>query len=72
MRYNYKVYFRLNDRNCRYIRVINVNAKTNNEAKILGEEEWKKQVNENNRLKDADVVKITCRRQETGLRSIYK
>lgn len=67
--YNYKVYFKINnDDRFRYVMPFRVQANSNNEAKIIGEKMWKEQVEKNDNLKKANIVKICCRACETKQR----
>ena len=68
--YNYKVYFyRNNSRQFRYIRVICVKANSNKEAVIIGREQFEEERKNNERLKDIEIVKETCRAIETKPRA---
>lgn len=64
-RYYYKVYFKLDNSAFRYVRVIEVEAETNQQAKVIGEQRWQEQQAKNEHLKNAKVVKIGCRARET-------
>lgn len=68
--YNYKVYFyRNNSRQFRYIRVIWVKANSNKEAVVIGQKQFKEQRKNDERLKDIEVIKETCRAIETKPRA---
>ena len=68
--YNYKVYFyRNNIRQFRYIRVIWVKANSNKEAVVIGQEQFEEQRKNDERLKDIEIVKETCRAIETKPRA---
>lgn len=63
--YNYKVYFKRNDPGIRYIRVIRIEANSNKDAAIIGREQFEEERKNNERLKDIEIVKETCRAIET-------
>ena len=68
--YNYKVYFyRNNSRQYRYVRVICVKANSNKEAVVIGQKQFEEERKNNERLKDIEVVKETCRAVETKPRA---
>lgn len=68
--YNYKVYFyRNNSRQFKYIRVIYVKANSNKEAIIIGQEQFEEQRKNDERLKDIEIIKETCRAIETKPRA---
>ena len=67
--YNYKVYFKRNDPSIKYIRVIRVEANSNKEAVIIGRKQFEEERKNNERLKNIEVVKETCRAIETKPRS---
>ena len=67
--YNYKVYFKRNDPSIKYIRVIRVEANSNKEAVIIGRKQFEQERKNNERLKNIEVVKETCRAIETKPRS---
>lgn len=67
--YNYKVYFKRNDPGIKYIKVILVEANSNKEAAIIGRKQFEEERKNNERLKDIEVVKETCRAIETKPRA---
>ena len=67
--YNYKVYFKRNDPGIKYIKVILVEANSNKEAAIIGRKQFEEERKNNERLKDIEVVKETCRAVETKPRA---
>ena len=68
--YNYKVYFyRNNSRQFRYIRVILVKANSNKDAVVIGQKQFEEERKNNERLKDIEIVKETCRAIETKPRA---
>lgn len=67
--YNYKVYFKRNDPSIKYIRVIWVEANSNKDAVLIGREQFEEERKNNERLKDIEVVKETCRAIETKPRA---
>lgn len=67
--YNYKVYFKRNDSSIKYIRVICVKANSNKDAAIIGREQFEEERKNNERLKDIEIVKETCRAIETKPRA---
>lgn len=67
--YNYKVYFKRDNPDIRYIRVIWVQANSNKDAAIIGREQFEEERKNNERLKDIEVVKETCRAIETKPRA---
>ena len=67
--YNYKVYFKRDDPGIKYIKVIRVEANSNKEAVIIGRKQFEEERKNNERLKDIEVVKETCRAIETKPRS---
>ena len=70
--YNYKVYFKRDDPGIRYIRVIRVEANSNKDAAIIGREQFEEERKNNERLKDIEIVKETCRAIETKPRATIK
>lgn len=67
--YNYKVYFKRDNPDIRYIRVIWVQANSNKDAAIIGREQFEEERKNNERLKDIEIVKETCRAIETKPRA---
>ena len=67
--YNYKVYFKRDDPGIKYIKVIRVKANSNKEAAIIGKKQFEEERKNNERLKDIEVVKETCRAIETKPRA---
>ena len=72
-RYNYHIGFKFDgDNNHSYNMNFTIEAESNDEAKIKGNERWLNQVNTRSRLKDAKVFKITCRKIETKPRQVKR
>ena len=62
--YNYKVYFKRDDPGIKYVRVIWVKANSNKEAVVIGKKQFEEERKNNERLKDIEIVKETCRAVE--------
>ena len=68
--YDYKVcFYRNTSRQFRYVRVILVEANSNKEAAIIGRKQFEEERKNNERLKNIEVVKETCRAIETKPRA---
>ena len=64
-KYNYTVKFKIDsNNNYRYNAVFTIEAESNKEAVVKGEEMWNERVSKSERLKTAKIVKITCRKKE--------
>lgn len=65
-KYNYVVKFKINgESNYRYNICFTIEAETNKEAIIKGEQKWNEQVHKRQRLQNALILKTTCRKVET-------
>lgn len=64
-KYYYKVYFYLKGQKWRYVVNILVEANSNKEAVVKGQEKWNSRVKKQQDLQQATIAKITCRKFET-------
>ena len=65
-KYNYTVKFKFSDNdNYTYSMCFNIEAETNQQAVIAGQQKWQEQINQRPRLQNAIVFKTTCRKIET-------
>lgn len=66
MKYNYTVKFKFErDANHIYVMHFTIEATNNQEARMLGDQRWQDQVNKRERLQEAHIYKIICRKIET-------
>ena len=65
-KYNFKVYFKIEgEPNIKYNMQFTIEAETNQIANVKGALQWSEQVDKREKLKNARVVKTTCRKKES-------
>lgn len=69
-KYQYKIIFKIKGEvKYRYNMTFTIEADSNENAKAQGGERWREQVAKRERLKEAQILKITCRACETKPRA---